>query len=107
MAKFHKMVSMERTLEEKALERAKNEYPPPVLQMPDVPSGLCLCLTETELDKLDLEEECEVGDMIHLFAMARVTSISKQDTGDGPRCRIELAITDMAVEDEDTEVEPD
>lgn len=75
----------------------------PVDSVPNVPYGLCLCLTETELEKLDLEEECEIGDVIHLFALAKVTSVSKQDSGDGPKCRIELAITDLAVEDEDNE----
>ena len=103
MAKFHRMVSLERSTEEKAEERAANTYPTPIADMPDVPYGLCINLTEVELAKLDIEDDMEVGDMIHLFCMARVTGISKNDTGAGCKCNVNLAITDMAVEDEDTE----
>ena len=100
---FVRMVSMERTPEEKAEERARDIFPPAISDMPNVPPGLCIALTEVELEKLDLEEDCEVGDMIHISGFARVTSISKNETDSGCRCRIELAITDLAVEDENTE----
>ncbi len=104
MARFHKMVSLERT----PAEKAEMMDPKPVAaDIPNVPYGLCICLTEAELEKLDLEDECEVGDMVHLFCMARVTSVSKRDTGNGSECRIELSITDMAVEDEDDEEAPE
>lgn len=103
MARFHKMVSMVRTPDEKLEQRERDSYPPAISAMPDVPYGLCISLTEVELEKLDLEDDCEVGDIIHLFAMAKVTSVSKRDTGDGCDCRVELSITDLAVEDESTE----
>jgi hypothetical protein len=35
--------------------------------------------------------------------MAKVTSISKQDTGNGAKIRIEMSIVMMSVEDESTE----
>ena len=70
-----------------------------------------ITLTEVELEKLELDADAldgaEVGDMVHIFAMAKITSMSKEQTSNGCRCRIELAITDMAVEDEDEEDEPD
>ena len=103
MARFHKMVSMLRTPDEKAEERIRDSYPPPISAMPDVPYGLCISLTQVELEKLDLEEDMDVGDMIHLFAMAKVTSVSKRDTADGCDCRVELSIVSLAVEDESTE----
>jgi hypothetical protein len=103
MSKFHRMVSLERTPEEKAEERLANSYPTPIADMPDVPYGLCINLTEVELAKLGLDLECDVGDMVHLFCMARVTGISKTDTASGCKCNVNLAITDMAVEDEDEE----
>lgn len=108
--RFMHMVSMERTPEEKAADREASEYPPPISAMPDVPPGLCICLTETELEKLgfDIEDvgaECRVGDVIHLVAFARVTSISTNDTGGGTRGRLELAITDLEIEDETEEGE--
>ena len=100
---FVRMVSMERTPEEKAEQRAREMFLPAIGDMPDVPSGLCICLTEVELEKLNLDDDCEVGDMIHISGMARVTSISKNETDNGCHCRVELAITDLAVEDESTE----
>ena len=105
MAKFRHMVDMERTPEEKAEQRIQNMYPPAIADMPDVPPGLCLRLTEVELAKLDIDDDCEVGDTIHLVAFAKVTSISKQDTTSGCRCSIELAIVSMTCEDEDDEAE--
>lgn len=67
------------------------------------PYGLCISLTEEELEKLDLDDDCEVGDMISFSAMARVTSRSENEREDagGKKtscCRIELQITAMAVD---------
>lgn len=69
------------------------------------PHGLCLYLDDATLEKLDLDGECEPGDFIHVFAMAKVTSVSKNDTGKGEKTRIELQITHMGVEDEGEEDE--
>ena len=103
MAQFRKMVSMSRTPAEKV--EAMMDFMPSATDMPNVPYGLCICLTDVELEKLDLDGDCDVGDTIHLFALAKVTSVSKQDTGDGEKCRIELSLTDVAVESEDEENE--
>lgn len=67
------------------------------------PYGLCLSLSNKELEKLNLDHECEIGDFIHLFAMAKVTSRSISDTGSGEQCRLELQITHMGLESEDDE----
>ena len=72
---------------------------------PIYPYGLSLCLDDSILEKLDLEGDCEVGDYIHLFALCKVTSVSKNDTGDGEKTRVELQITHMGVESEDEEDE--
>lgn len=106
MAAFKHMVSMARSDDEKTAAHLESMFPPTV-NTPDVPHGLCICLTEAELEKLDLDDDAQIGDMIHGFFMARVTSISKNDNGAGAKCRIELAITDLALEDEDTETGPD
>jgi hypothetical protein len=97
--KFKRMVSMERT----PAEKADAMMPAILTETCDVPYGLCITLTDAELEKLDLDGECEHGDMIHLFAMARVQSVHQDNNG----IRIELAITDLGVEDESTEEEPD
>ena len=102
---FVQMVPMARSPAEKAEEAAESMMPPAIADMPDVPYGLHISLTEEELEKLDLSDDAEVGDMIHLMAMATITSISKNQTSGGCKCRIELAITHLAVEDEDKEDE--
>ncbi len=73
------------------------------MDRPDYPCGLHICLTERELGKLDLDDDCEVGDVIDLRAFAVVTSISKNDGPAGQSCRIELQIQKLAVENEMTE----
>ena len=106
MAGFMKMVSMERTEEEKAVERARDTYPPAIADMPDIPYGLSICLTEVELEKLNLDDEIEVGDMIHLSGMAKCTSISKNDTGNGTKVRAECGFVMLSAENEEEENEP-
>lgn len=99
MARFRAMKDMARTTEEKV----EAMMPTVPADMPDYPYGLCISLTEAELEKLGLDDECEVGDMIHLFAMAQVTSVSKTQNDGGNCCRIELQVTHLGCEDEDTE----
>lgn len=102
MARFHKMVDLART----PAEKVEAALPAPA-STPDYPYGLCICLTQDELSKLDLDDEVEVGDMIHLFAMAEVTSVSKVQRDGEASCRVELQVTHLAVEDEDDEDAPD
>lgn len=68
----------------------------------EVDSGPCICLNENDHEKLDLEQGCERGDLLHLIGMARVSTI--RDTEYGGKC-VELQITDCRVEDESTETE--
>lgn len=95
-----KLQDMRRTDEEK--QEATQISP---ANINEYPYGLSICLTEGELEKLGLEGDCEVGDMLHLFALAKVTSVSKNDTGSGEKCRIELQITHLGTESEDQEDE--
>jgi hypothetical protein len=79
-----------------------------VTDEPTYPYGLCISLTEKELAKLDLDDDASVGDTIHIFALAKVTSVSKHQGQQGAAStRIELQITHIALEDEDTETGPD
>jgi hypothetical protein len=104
---FRHMRDMQRTDEEKSKARSEMYGSPMSDNVADVPPGLCICLTETEFEKLDRTSDLEVGDLIHLFAMAKVTSVSKSDTGDGERCRVELGIVALAAEDENDEDGPE
>jgi hypothetical protein len=107
MAHFAKFVDMAKTPEEvnKEVTDMRSPVSASADNVPKYPYGLCINLDDDCLEKLDLDDECEVGDMIHLCAMARVTSCSANETEGGTKHRIELQITALAVEDEDDENE--
>ena len=92
-------------------EEVKKEYPylattGEVSNANKYPYGLCISLSQAELDKLGLEGDCSAGDMIHLCAFARVTSVSQREEVDGDlKSRIELQITHLGIENESTENE--
>lgn len=69
----------------------------------DYPCGLRICLTSRELDLLDLDDDCDVGDMIDLRMLAKVCHVMKTDGG----CRIELQAIAMKAEAEDDEDDDD
>lgn len=105
---FAPMVDMAKTPEEvkKDAPVALADVPP---KGPLYPWGLCLRLDQDTLAKLKLDGEMPtVGEMIHLCAMAKVTSVSENETEDGNggksvnRC-VELQITHLATENEDQE----
>lgn len=104
MDRIPAMVDMARSKAEK-VEKAAEMMPGPV-SAPDYPYGLCICLGEDELQKLGLDENPEIGDMLHLHAMAKVTSVSQSESeGVGKNRRVELQITHMVGENEDEENE--
>ena len=74
---------------------------------PRFPWGLRISLTHKELEKLGLDADCDVGDMIDMRCFATVTSVNKNDNTDGPSCRVELQIEKMSVENEMDESEDD
>lgn len=80
--------------------------PMPMAEKPDYPFGLRICMTEKELEKLDLDPAgAEVGGMIHGHFIGRITSVSCNDTEGGQSCRVEVQIEDLAIESEDEENE--
>jgi hypothetical protein len=98
------MQSMEMDDEEK-LDFAS---PIPLPEKPEYPYGLRICLTEKEFEKLGLDhKDAEIGGTFHLHAMAKITSVSVNDTEHGQCCRVEAQITDLAIESEDAENEED
>jgi hypothetical protein len=108
MAKMHPMVSMELDDE----DQMDAPQPFPMDNKPRYPYGLCICLTGAEMKALDLDPgEAFVGGIVHLHALARVTSVSISDSAPsnysdgGPQCRVELQIEDMCIEGEDVENE--
>ena len=107
MAGFRNMIDMTLSTEEKVEKRAEDMYPPPILLMPDIPSGLCMCWDEDIIEKLGIDtENCDVGDMLHVSGMVKLTSKSISESDAGVRMRFEVGFCLMAVEDENAETEP-
>jgi hypothetical protein len=106
---FHGMIDMSL-----APSEAKDEFPTaPMLEAkqsaPVYPYGLCISLEDEQLEKLGLEGDLpEVGELVHLMGMARVTCASEQERilpdGSKKKCsRVELQIVALKAEDEDRE----
>lgn len=97
MKKLNPMVSMELDDDDKYDDIAAPSKP-------DYPWGLRICLTEKEFKKLDLDPaDAVVGGIVHLHALARITSVSMEKRADANSCRCEMTIENMSVESEDAE----
>jgi hypothetical protein len=103
------MVSMELTDSEQTNLMACAPMSMP--SKPKYPWGLQISLTTKELAKLGLDATgAEVGGMVELYAVARVTSVSSREMenaagGDEKEDRVELQIEQMCIDSED-EPEP-
>jgi hypothetical protein len=60
----------------------------------------CLCLDQNDHDRLDLDDEVDRGDMLHLIGTAKVEAV--EDTQWGGKA-LTLQVVEAAVEDEDLE----
>jgi hypothetical protein len=67
---------------------------------PDYPYGLRISLTEKELAKLNLEPDCNVGDLVDMRCFGVVTSVSIDQRNGEQTCRVEIQIQRMAISDE-------
>lgn len=106
MGHFTKMISMAKTPEQINYGvKADAPITAAAKNVPSYPYGLCINLETEQLEALGIDGDCEVGDMIHLSAMAEVTSCSERKTEGGSDCRIELQITHLGLENEDEEGE--
>lgn len=73
----------------------------------EYPYGLRLNLTEDDLKKVGLDMP-KVGEMVHVMAMTKVTAVHAHDSERGGTSQgVELQITHMSAEVEDTEDEAD
>ena len=106
MKNVGKFIDMANDPEEAKADMATEAATPSPYKGPKYPYGLCIRLDEKQLAKLDLDDDITTGETIHLFALARVTSVSSNERDGEPDCRcIELQITHLALEDEDEENE--
>lgn len=75
---------------------------------PDYPYGLSLCLGKDELEKLGITDLPDVGDEMHIYAVAKVTNVhqSASESGDDSR-GITLQICQMGTMEADDADEDD
>lgn len=74
----------------------------PAVSENSYPYGIAMTLSNDELEKLGLdcsEEECQVGNYLHIHALAEVTGFHASKDGH----TLNLQITHMKVEDEGAE----
>jgi hypothetical protein len=67
------------------------------------PPGLCIRLTMRELEKLGLDTDCDVGDMIDMRVFGTVEAVQKR----GDDCCVEIQLRNGALEDESEEETPE
>lgn len=86
----------------KTPEQIEESHSSPVSDyaVPIYPYGTCICLETEQLDRLQLAEDPEVGDLIHFQAIGRVTSAGSNETDKGVKRRVEIQVTDIALEDD-------
>lgn len=96
---YDKMVNMAKT----PMEQEQNASP----QANAIyPYNLMISLTNEELEKLGIDcndAECEVGNYVHLHALAEVVGKHKSDSGTGEQHTLNLQITHLELEDEGAE----
>lgn len=103
MGKIPVMVDMELTDEEKV---NSSECAPIPCKTPDYPWGLRLTLSARDLAKMKIDPaSIEMGGVIHLHALARITGKFENETenSDGKDIRVEAQITHLSTESEDAE----
>ena len=88
------------------------DYAEPKKLVPQYPYGLRISLTQSEIEKLELDaDDCEAGAYVHLKAFARVTNVSSDSMRDSRTgevrnvSRVELQIEKIAVADDDEDDE--
>lgn len=101
-----KLVDMRKTAADKAEEYST--MPMTLGAVNEYPYGLSLCLEDETLEKLNVDHaDWSVGDIFDLRAMARVTSVSENETESGEKKRVELQIIMLGAESESAEGDED
>ncbi len=67
---------------------------------PKYPYSLCISFDQDMLDRLDLDNDCNVGDSLTMAVQAKVTCVNQTETDEGVRMRVEMQITDIALPEE-------
>lgn len=80
----------------------------PLADVPKYPYGTSISLDEKVLEKMGVDySDWKVGDIFHIHAMAKVTSISEHESQDGEKCCVSMQLIAIKGESEDAEDEED
>lgn len=80
--------------------------PCPISDSPKYPWGLQISLDNKTLEKLNCDfSDWKVGDVIPLDIIAKVTSVSANETEGGTECSVSLQITHLGGEEQDAALE--
>ena len=103
------LVSMARSSEALKQDRAYGTIMPiaDTTEQPVYPYGLCISLSDEELEKLKLDCDCDVGEEITFVIRCEVTSVSQSKAPEGSRSRLELQIVAMKPSDVPDDMRPD
>lgn len=92
-------------------DEAQLDAPVPVMGLdgkpgkPRYPYGLRISLEDAQLKAIKLDPaDCMMGGVVHIHGLARITSVSLNETESGQHSRVELQIEEMCcIESEDAE----
>jgi hypothetical protein len=104
MKTFPGMVDLARTEADKAKDSPMGLVTPSVSDLPDYDYGLNISFNKETLEKLDLDEDCHVGDYICIHAFAKVTGLNQPPGADKPD-RVNLVLTHVCASDDDEDEE--
>ncbi len=93
------MISMKKDQKEIAEDKAEYIGSGP---QDEYPYGLRICLDDDSMAKLGLTGTFELGRKLTLNATVEVVSSSKRETDEGPEFNMDLQITEMELNNENT-----
>jgi hypothetical protein len=98
-----KLVSLELSPQEAKAETIEARE----TEKPKYPYGTCLYLDEEALAKLGVKELPDVGSMLHIMAVGKVTGTSEREYEGGSHKTLDVQIVEMACEEADAEGDND
>lgn len=99
-AAMAEVTSVSRNRDDTRVELQINQFADEDGKFFDLKQPAYVCLCGPELEKMDLESDCERGDMIHLIGTARMEGSSDTEWSGN---MVRLQITELSYEDESEE----
>lgn len=98
-ATFGEVTSVHNTTDGARVELTLKQFAGPDGKFNELSAPAYICFCDYELGKLDLEADCEVGDMIHLIGEVRLEGVHRTEYSE----QADLQIVSLTFEDESEE----